>query len=95
MTYLPLLALFVLRLLRWRRDRPDDVEWLLIVLYLVTAPIEAVFFTRVRFRSPVDPLLIVVVAGMIGRWPGRTDRAGRSVETEQLDASVDVGRSSS
>jgi 4-amino-4-deoxy-L-arabinose transferase-like glycosyltransferase len=92
-TYLPLLALFLVRLLRWRRDRPDDVEWLLIVLYLITAPIEAIFFTRVRFRSPVDPLLIVVVAGMIGRWPGRARRERTTAEREELDVSVEAGRS--
>jgi 4-amino-4-deoxy-L-arabinose transferase-like glycosyltransferase len=88
LTYLPLLALFVLRLLRWRRDRPDDVEWLLIVLYLISAPVEAVFFTRVRFRDPLDPLLIVVVAGMIGRWPGRV--AGD--RTPEFEAAVDSGQ---
>ncbi len=70
LSYLPLLALFILRLVRWRRDRPNDLEKLLIILYLVSAPAQAVFFTRVRFRAPLDPLLIVVVAGLLARWPG-------------------------
>jgi len=83
LTYLPLLALFVLRLVRWRADRPGPVELLLIILYLVSAPVEAVFFTRVRFRSPLDPLMIVVVAGMLARWGSR-----RPAPEDQLDAAV-------
>jgi len=87
LTYLPLLALFVLRLVRWRVDRPGRVELLLIVLYLVSAPFQAVFFTRVRFRSPLDPLMIVVVAGMVARWRPRSrvdagQRDGTAAATE-------------
>jgi hypothetical protein len=82
-SYLPLLALLVLRLVRWRRDRPDDLEKLLLIIYLVSAPAQAVFFTRVRFRSPLDPLLIVIAAGLIARWPGRGQR------TEDDPVSVD------
>jgi hypothetical protein len=76
-TYLPLLALFVIRLVRWRRDRPGDIERLLIILYLVSAPAQAVFFTRVRFRSPLDPLLIIVVAAFVARWVGRPSPSPR------------------
>src|SRR4029079_14715379 len=81
LTYLPLLALFVVRLVRWRRDRPGDLERLLIVLYLVSAPVQAVFFTRVRFRAPLAPLLIIVVAALAARWllsqaPARAPRPG-------------------
>ena len=57
-----------MRLARWRRDRPGETERLLILLYLVSAPIQAVFFTRVRFRAPLDPLLIVIAAAMVARW---------------------------
>jgi hypothetical protein len=67
-TYLPRLAHFVLRLARWRRDRPGEIERLLIVSYLVVAPAQALFTTRVRYRVPIEPLMIVVVAGLIARW---------------------------
>ncbi len=80
-TYLPLLALFVLRLIWWRRDRPGDLERLLIFIYLISAPAQAVFFTRVRFRAPLDPLLIVVVAGLVARWLGRSGTAGTRAES--------------
>ncbi len=90
--YLPLLALFVLRLVRWRRDRPDALEKLLIVLYLVSAPAQAVFFTRVRFRVPLDPLLIVVVAGLLARWPGVSPDDDRGSPDQ---APISTGSSSS
>ena len=79
-TYLPLLALFVLRLARWRRDRPGEVERLLILIYLVSAPVQALFFTRVRFRAPLDPLLIVIAAAMVARWLVVTDAPDARVE---------------
>ena len=67
-TYLPLLVLFVIRLLSWRRYRFDPVETLLVLLYVLAAPAQAIFFTRVRFRVPFDPLLIVVVAAFAAHW---------------------------
>jgi 4-amino-4-deoxy-L-arabinose transferase-like glycosyltransferase len=69
--YLPLLAILLVRLLLWRRDRPGATERLLMLAYLLSAPAQAVFFTRVRFRLPLDPLLIAIVAGFISRWLSR------------------------
>jgi 4-amino-4-deoxy-L-arabinose transferase-like glycosyltransferase len=69
-TYLPLLLLFVVRLALWRRRRPGDLEQLLIWLYIGFAFLEAVFLSRVRYRVPLDALLIVVVAAMVA-WPPR------------------------
>ncbi|MGZ4704103.1 MAG: hypothetical protein ACXWCM_04470 [Acidimicrobiales bacterium] len=71
LTYLPLLALFIVRLFRWRRERPGETERLLIFLYVLAAPAQAVFVTRVRYRVPLEPLLIIVVAGLIARWVER------------------------
>jgi hypothetical protein len=67
-SYLPLLALFVLRLVFWRRFPPGSLEKLLIAIYLAGAPVAAVFFTRVRFRVPADPLMLVVAAGFVAAW---------------------------
>ena len=71
LVYLPLLGLFVLRVVRWRRERPGETERLLIYIYLLTAPFQALFVTRVRYRVPLEPLLIVVVAALIARWMER------------------------
>jgi 4-amino-4-deoxy-L-arabinose transferase-like glycosyltransferase len=79
-TYLPLLFLFVVRLVLWRRRRPGDLEKLLIWLYVGFAFIEAIFLSRVRYRVPLDALLIVVVASMVA-WPPRlSSRAVLPVE---------------
>jgi hypothetical protein len=68
LTYLPFLALLALRLALWRRVPPSSLEKLLIAVYLVGAPVAAVFFTRVRFRLPADPLLLVVAAVFVAAW---------------------------
>ena len=44
-SFLPLLILLLIRLLRWRSDQPDSIERLLIWIYLVNAPIAALFVT--------------------------------------------------
>lgn len=68
LTYLPLLLLLLIRLFRWRKDRLGADEVLLLAIYLLSAPTQAIFTTRVRYRAPLDPLLIVIVAGFLGRW---------------------------
>jgi 4-amino-4-deoxy-L-arabinose transferase-like glycosyltransferase len=67
-SYLPFLVLFVVRLAFWRRYRPGSFEQLLIAVYVIGAPVAAVFFTRVRFRVPADPVLLLVVAGLVAAW---------------------------
>jgi hypothetical protein len=59
-TYYPLLALALIRLLRYRAYRFTAVEALLYFIYFFSAPLSAVFFTRVRFRVPFDLLLIAI-----------------------------------
>jgi 4-amino-4-deoxy-L-arabinose transferase-like glycosyltransferase len=82
-TYGPLLLLFLWRVVRWRRDRLAPLEALGVTLYLANAPYAAVFFTRVRYRLPLDHLLIVVVAGMVGHLAisaaGRASGGGRGL----------------
>jgi hypothetical protein len=68
LTYCPLLLLFVVRLLRFRRYPLQSWEVLVYLLYLQSALCYAVFFPRIRYRLPYDYLLIGVVAGYI--WTG-------------------------
>jgi hypothetical protein len=59
-TYYPLLALALVRLLFYRSYRFTALEALLYFVYFANAPLSAVFFTRVRFRVPFDLLLIAI-----------------------------------
>ena len=72
LTYYPLLILFVVRLALFRKLPLVRGEGLLAASYLVYALSAAVFFTRIRFRVPVDQLMIGVVAiGAVAWWRSR------------------------
>jgi hypothetical protein len=72
LTYYPLLILFIVRLARFRNLPLVRGEGLLASSYLAYALSAAVFFTRVRFRVPVDQLMIGVVAiGAVAWWRSR------------------------
>jgi 4-amino-4-deoxy-L-arabinose transferase-like glycosyltransferase len=61
-SYLPVLALALVGL-ALRRRRPISKEGILLYgLFLLNAPFMALFFTRVRFRLPLDTLAIVMAA---------------------------------
>lgn len=62
MTYLPLLLLFLIRLVLTRRFRLARIEWLFLILYIINAFTYAVFHTRIRYRLPFDVGMITVVA---------------------------------
>jgi hypothetical protein len=68
LTYYPLLLLFVLRLAMFRKMPLARGEGLLAISYLGYAVTAAVFFTRIRFRVPVDQLMIGVVACGVVSW---------------------------
>jgi 4-amino-4-deoxy-L-arabinose transferase-like glycosyltransferase len=68
LTYYPLLLLFVVRLAMFRRVPLVRGEGLLALSYLGYAVTAAVFFTRIRFRVPVDQLMIGVVASGAVGW---------------------------
>ncbi|MCB0793781.1 MAG: hypothetical protein KDB88_03515 [Flavobacteriales bacterium] len=58
----------ILLLVIWRcaqfRTRPlSQLEWFILVLYVSSAFFHAIFFTRIRFRLPLDTLLIAIAAG--------------------------------
>jgi len=76
LTYCPLLLLFVVRLLQFRRYPLQSWEALFYLLYLQAALCYAVFFPRIRYRLPYDYLLISVVAGYIcAGWKFHRQRA--------------------
>ncbi len=75
-TWGPLLFLFVCRLLFIGKFKPSSFEMLLLALYLGSAFFHAIFFTRIRFRLPFDPLLIMVVAIFLqSLWSARGKKA--------------------
>src|SRR5215475_11167576 len=74
-SYYPLLALFALRLLLARRWKLTGLEKLLVALVLGNVLLLAVFYTRLRFRVPLDGLMLVTSAAMLaelltGHRPG-------------------------
>jgi len=73
-SYGPLLALFLARLLATWRWPLTKVEELLAVVYLAMPFFLALYFTRIRFRVPFDLCLIAgvslwVAAVLAARWP--------------------------
>lgn len=61
-TYGPLLGLCLVRVCMLKRFKLSSFEILLLGLYVFSALVYAVFFTRIRFRLPFDFLLICVAA---------------------------------
>lgn len=64
-TYGPLFLLFVWRLALARRHPLSQMEVLLAGLYLLNAPFAAIFYTRIRYRLPMDWLLLLFDASAI------------------------------
>jgi 4-amino-4-deoxy-L-arabinose transferase-like glycosyltransferase len=92
-TYGPLLLLFLARIAMSVRLPMSQEEACLTALYFVNALFSAVFFTRIRFRLPMDWLLLAIDAGMIALIAARASsenrvaarelrRLRRSIETE-------------
>jgi hypothetical protein len=64
-TYGPLLLLLIARIAVARRYPLSEVEILLAGLYFANAFFAAVFYTRIRYRLPMDWILLLLDAGMI------------------------------
>ncbi|HKN96110.1 MAG TPA: glycosyltransferase family 39 protein [Pseudonocardiaceae bacterium] len=64
-SYYPILLLAVARLLLYRRWRLTPTEKLVALTIVVNVLLLAVFFTRVRFRVPLDALTIVLAASTV------------------------------
>ncbi len=67
-TYLPVLALFLVRPLLRRRVPLHTGEGLLIAVFWTNVLATAVAFTRIRFRVPIDPLMVIVAAVLVASW---------------------------
>jgi 4-amino-4-deoxy-L-arabinose transferase-like glycosyltransferase len=72
LSFYPLLLLFALRLLYWRRLQ--GLEKLLIILVLGNVLLLAVFYTRLRFRVPLDGLMLISSAAMLAELARRLTR---------------------
>ncbi len=64
-SYYPILLLALLRLALYRRRPLRPVEKLIAVTVIVNVLLLAVFFTRLRFRVPLDGLTIVLAASTV------------------------------
>ena len=62
-----LLALLIWRLCEVRRFPLDTTEKLFLILYVLTAFTQAIFFTRIRLRLPYDYLIVAIIAMHLSR----------------------------
>jgi hypothetical protein len=75
-SYYPILLLALLRLALYRRWPLRPAEKLLVVTIVVNVLLLAVFFTRLRFRVPLDALTIVLAASTVTNFlMSRRERA--------------------
>ena len=65
LSYYPILALALLRIALYRRFPLHPTERLLIGILVANILVLAVFYTRLRFRVPLDGLTIVLAASMV------------------------------
>ena len=82
-SYGPLLLCLLVRLALFRRVPIGRLEALAIALFVLNSFFMALFFTRLRFRIPVDHLLVVVAAAFlaqIARDRSRVVGAGPFIE---------------
>jgi 4-amino-4-deoxy-L-arabinose transferase-like glycosyltransferase len=68
LTYEPLLLVFLARIALSRKWPLSDAEKLFVVLYFTSAFTSAIFVPRIRYRLPMDWLLLLVDANMIFLW---------------------------
>jgi 4-amino-4-deoxy-L-arabinose transferase-like glycosyltransferase len=64
-TYEPLLLLLIARVAVARRYPLSNVELFFVCLYFLNAPYAAIFYTRIRYRLPMDWIMLLIDAGMI------------------------------
>lgn len=76
-------ALVLLRIAWRHRLMLDKTEWVFLGIFLVNAPVMAIFFTRTRFRQPLDAILVVeaAVALVIAVYLFTERRRGRRKRT--------------
>lgn len=89
LTYEPLLLIFLARIVLSRRWPLSDAEKLFIALYFTSAFTSAIFVPRIRYRLPMDWLLLLVDANTIYLWLRTRRRVQRpldSLSAEDVDA---------
>jgi 4-amino-4-deoxy-L-arabinose transferase-like glycosyltransferase len=96
LTYYPILALALLRLLLIRRFPLRGVEKVIMWMIVANVLLLAIFFTRVRFRVPLDGLTIVLAAATVGclvqRWrQGRGDGDDAASTSTRASAEPSAG----
>lgn len=64
-TYEPLLLLLLVRIAIARRHPISEFEVLFAFLYFMNAPFASIFYSRIRYRLPMDWILLLLDAGMI------------------------------
>ena len=75
LTYYPILALAVVRVLLIRRFPLHSTEKLTVWLIVVNVVLLAIFFTRVRFRVPLDAFTIMLaMSTVVHLWRARVRR---------------------
>ena len=82
--FLPVLALVAIRLARIRGRPLTRDEVLIIGLFLLSSLFMAVFFTRVRFRMPLDTMAIAVAAATLAGATGRRTPGEAEAESSTL-----------
>jgi hypothetical protein len=74
-SYYPLLILFFLRLALHKRFPLTKIELFIVILYLISPFLQAIFFTRIRFRIPFDFCMILIAASIISKlWKSSLDK---------------------
>jgi 4-amino-4-deoxy-L-arabinose transferase-like glycosyltransferase len=68
LTYGAFLLLALLRIFQFRKYPFSGLEAFLILLYICSAFVSALAFTRIRYRLPFDYLLIAFVAIYLDKW---------------------------
>ncbi len=68
LSYYPILALALLRVLLWRRFPLHRLDKLAAWTIVLNVLLLAVFFTRIRFRVPLDALTIVLAVSTVVVW---------------------------
>jgi hypothetical protein len=64
-TYEPLLLLLLARFAIARKYPLSELEILFAGLYFINAPFAAIFYSRIRYRLPMDWILLLLDAGMV------------------------------
>jgi hypothetical protein len=86
-SYYPMLCAAILRVLVCRQVPLSPAELILYVVYFGNAFASAIFFTRIRFRSPFDVVLLAIVAIFIGKLISRMN-AKVAAQSPACDATM-------